>query len=383
MHLSERIEKLPKYLFAELDEIKRRKLEEGKEIIDLGIGDPDIPTHPLIVEKLKEEAEKPENHRYPSYDGDIAFRNEFVRWYAKRFGVDFSASETVVLIGTKEGIAHIHLAFVDPGDIVICPNPSYPVYSIWTRFCGGKVYDAILKEEKNFLVDIEDIPQDVLSRAKMIWVCYPNNPTTSCADEEFYKKIAFYSEKHGFVVAVDLAYSEIYFDETAKPLSFFQVVKDKKIQAIEFHSFSKTFSMAGWRVGVAIGNKDVISALSKVKTNTDSGVFRAIQMTAKFALENYDVIVPKIREEYAKRRRKIEDALDKAGFKYIKSNATFYIWIKCGGSSKDFAKALIEQYGLILAPGIGFGEGGEGFVRLSLTAKQLDKAAEILQKVRI
>ncbi|MDW8087338.1 MAG: aminotransferase class I/II-fold pyridoxal phosphate-dependent enzyme [Candidatus Calescibacterium sp.] len=383
MKLSTRIESIPKYLFAELDEIKRRKIEEGKEIIDLGIGDPDLPTHSIVVQKLVEEASNPQNHRYPSYEGDVSFRKEFVSWYSKRFGVDFSPDEAVVLIGSKEGIAHIHLAFVDSGDTVICPNPAYPVYSIWSRFCGGKVYDVFLKEEKDFLLDIESVPSDVLSSAKMLWICYPNNPTAACADEEYYKKIAFYSKKYGFVVAVDLAYSEIYFDENKKPISFFQAVKDKSVPAVEFHSFSKTFSMAGWRVGMAIGNKEVISALRKVKTNTDSGVFRAVQMSAKVALENYDKIVPAIREEYRSRKEKIVPVLRKAGFKFRDPEATFYIWIKCGGDSREFAKMLIEKYGVILTPGVGFGDGGEGFVRISLTTNQIDRAAEILARVSV
>lgn len=381
MRLSERISSLPKYLFAEIDEIKRKKIEQGKEIIDLGIGDPDLPTHHLIVEKLKEEAEKPENHVYPSYEGDISFRKAFCNWYLKRFDFSFSPDECISLIGSKEGIAHIHLAFVDQGDIVISPSPSYPVYSIWTGFCGGKVFEVYLKEEKNFLLDLEEIPSDILSRAKIVWLCYPNNPTTSCADEEYYRKVAFYSKKYGFVVAVDLAYSEIYFDESKKPVSFFQAVKDKSVYAVEFHSFSKTFSMAGWRIGVAIGNKDVVSALGKVKTNTDSGVFRAIQMAAKFALENYDKITPGIRKVYKERREKMEKALTKSGFNFVESKATFYIWIKCGGSSKEFAMELLEKYGIIVTPGIGFGKGGEGFVRISLTTKDIDKAVQIFEKM--
>lgn len=381
MELSERIKSLPPYLFAELDEIKRKKIEEGVEIIDLSIGDPDLPTHPLIVQKLQEEANDPKNHRYPSYEGDKSFREAFVRWYSKRFNFDFSVDESVVLIGSKEGIAHIHLAFVDPGDTVICPDPAYPVYSIWTSFCGGKVFHVPLREEKNFLLDIEEVPKDVLSRAKIVWICYPNNPTTVCADEEYYRKIAFYSRKYGFVVASDLAYSEIYFDE--KPISFFRAVRDKSVWAIEFHSFSKTFSMAGWRIGIAVGNKQIISALGKVKTNTDSGVFRAIQMAAKFAVENYDKIVPQIREVYRERKEKMERALYEGGFKFRSPKATFYIWINCGGSSKDFVKNLIERYGIILTPGIGFGPSGEGFVRISLTTEKIEKAADILSKVRL
>ncbi len=381
MKLSERIKSLPPYLFAELDEIKRKKIEQGVEVIDVSIGDPDLPTHPLIVRKLQEEAEDPRNHGYPSYEGDKSFRESFVSWYSRRFGFDFDPDESLVLIGSKEGIAHIHIAFIDPGDLVICPDPAYPVYSIWTKFCGGKVFNIPLKEEKGFLLDIENVPQDILSRTKMVWICYPNNPTTACADEEYYKKIAFYSKKYGFVVAVDLAYSEIYFD--SPPISFFQAVKDKSVSAIEFHSFSKTFSMAGWRIGIAVGNKQVVSALGKVKTNTDSGAFRAVQMAAKFAIENYDKIVPEIREIYRKRKDKMEEALRKGGFSFKSPKATFYIWINCGGSSREFVKNLIEKYGIILTPGIGLGPSGEGFVRLSLTTNKIEKAADILSKVRL
>lgn len=382
--VSKRISSLPKYLFAEIDELKRKKIEEGVEVIDLGIGDPDIPTHKIIVEKMKEEVEKPENHRYPSYDGDLSLRKKFVEWYFERFGVEFSPDECITLIGSKEGIAHFHLAFLDEGDICIVPSPSYPVYSIWTGFAGGKVYEVILKEEKDFLFDIEEIPSDVLARAKILWVSYPNNPTTACADSEFYEKISFYAKKYDFVVAVDLAYSEIYFDENQKPLSFFEVVKDKKVPAIEFHSFSKTFCMTGWRIGMAIGNKDIVSALGKIKTNTDSGVFRAVQMSAKFALENYHKIVPEIREVFFRRRKKVERALEEADIKFFRSNATFYIWFKCGSDSKKFAKDVLDKFGIIITPGIGFGSGGEGYARISLTCddKVIDKAVKILPKLK-
>lgn len=381
--VSERIKSLPKYLFAEIDELRTKKIEEGVYVIDLSIGDPDLPTHPLIVEKMREEVKDPRNHRYPSYDGDISLRKTFVDWYYERFGFSFSPSSALTLIGSKEGIAHFHLAFLNEGDISIVPSPAYPVYGIWTKFAGGKVYNVVLKEENGFLPDIENIPQDILSRAKIFWLCYPNNPTGACATWEFYEKVAFYAKKYDFVVAVDLAYSEIYFDNK-KPLSFFQVVKDDSIYAIEFHSFSKTFSMTGWRIGMAVGNKDVVSALGKVKTNTDSGVFRAIQMAAKFALENYDKIVPDILKVYERRKRKIEYALEQAGISFFKSYATFYIWFRCGGSSKEFVKNALDKFGILLTPGIGFGEGGEGFVRISLTAKDedIEKAAKLIPQLK-
>ncbi len=383
LRLAERIEKLPPYLFAEIDELKRKRIEMGMEVIDLGIGDPDLPTHPLIVEKMLEEIRKPENHSYPSYAGDISLRKTFVQWYEKRFGTElFSPDHCLTLIGSKEGIAHIHMAFVQGGDVVIVPSPSYPVYSIWSRFAGGEVYEVFLKRENNFLLDPDLIPKDVLSRARLMWLCYPNNPTTTCATPELYEKVAYYSKKYGFVVAVDLAYSEIYTENGEKPISFFQFVKDLSIPAIEFHSFSKTFSMAGWRIGIAVGNKEVVNALGKVKTNTDSGVFRAIQMSAKFALENYDKIVPEIRKVYSRRRAKMEKALSEGGFDFIKTNATFYIWIYCGGDSREFAKQMLENYGVILTPGVGFGGGGEGFVRISLTAPDhiIQRACEIFRK---
>ena len=382
--VSKRIKELPKYLFEEIDELKSRKLKEGVEIIDLGIGDPDLPTHPIIVEKMKEEVEKHENHKYPSYRGDESFRKAFVDWYEWRFGFSFSHhEECITLIGSKEGIAHLHMAFLDDGDFAIVPSPSYPVYGIWSRFAGGNVYEVVLEEEKGFLPDPESIPSDVLQRAKIFWLCYPNNPTTACATPEFYEKIAFYSKKYDFVVAVDLAYSEIYVGDE-KPISFFQVVRDRKVPAIEFHSFSKTFSMAGWRIGLAVGNKDVVSALGKIKTNTDSGVFRAVQMSAKFALENYNKIVPEIRKIYSERRRKVEEALSSAGIDFFRTTATFYVWVKCGGSSKDLAMLLLDKLNMILTPGIGFGKGGEGYLRISLTAseKDLERAVELFPKMK-
>ena len=382
---SERIKNLPPYLFAEIDYIKRKKIEEGKEIIDLGIGDPDLPTDNLIVSAMIEEVKNSKNHSYPSYEGDFSFRKAFVDWYFRRFRFEFSPSDCIALIGSKEGIAHSFLAFVNPGDIVIIPSPGYPVYGIWTRFAGGVPYEVFLDEEKDFLLDIESVHSDILSRAKMVWVCYPNNPTTACASAEYYDKLSFFVKKYGFVLAIDLAYSEIYTDETKKPVSFFEVVRRRDISAIEFHSFSKTFSMAGWRLGVAVGNPDVISALLKVKTNTDSGVFRAIQLAGRTALENYERITPKIRDVYKSRRQKLESALSEAGFNFYRTNATFYIWVKCNGDSKDFAKELLDKYGIIVTPGIGFGKGGEGYFRISLTIPddKIEKVCDIIKSIDI
>ncbi|MFN3946637.1 MAG: LL-diaminopimelate aminotransferase [Aquificaceae bacterium] len=364
---AQRIRVLPPYLFAQIDQKKREKLQQGVDLIDLGVGDPDIPTPKPIVEAMQRAVEKPEHHRYPSYEGMLSFRQAVADWYKRRFGVELDPNkEVITLIGSKEGIAHFPLAFIDPGDVVLCPDPAYPVYKIGTIFAGGEPYILPLREENSFLPDFKSVPKDILKRAKIIWVNYPNNPTSATADESFYKELIEWAKENNIIVASDLAYSEIYFGDK-KPLSILQIEGAKDV-AIEFHSLSKTYNMTGWRIGMAVGNKDLIAGLGKVKTNVDSGQFQAIQEAAISALNLPEEEVQKIRNVYRERKTAMIKALEEVGLEVYKSDATFYLWIKVpkGYTSAEFVSLLLDRCGIVCTPGNGFGEYGEGYFRISL-----------------
>jgi LL-diaminopimelate aminotransferase apoenzyme (EC 2.6.1.83) len=324
---SQRISQLPPYLFAQIDKKKREKIAQGVDVIDLGVGDPDIPTPEPIVDAMKRAVEKPEHHRYPSYEGMLTFRQAVADWYKRRFGVELDPQkEVITLIGSKEGIAHFPLAFVNPGDVVLCPDPAYPVYKIGTLFAGGVPYILPLKEENNFLPDFKSVPSDVLKKAKIIWVNYPNNPTSATATREFYKELIDWAREHNIIVASDLAYSEVYFDGE-RPPSILEIEGAKDV-AIEFHSLSKTFNMTGWRLGMAVGNEKLIAGLGKVKTNVDSGQFQAIQEAGITALNLPEEEIQKLRNIYKERREVMTKALKEAGLEVYPSNATFYLWVK-------------------------------------------------------
>lgn len=383
--LAERLKALPPYLFAELDRKKREKIEEGVDVIDLGVGDPDLPTPEPIVEALKRAAEKPENHRYPSYVGMKAFREAVANWYRRRFGIDLDPDrEVIALIGSKEGIAHFPLAFVNPGDIVLCPDPAYPVYRIGTIFAGGQPYMVPLKEENGFLPDLGSIPNEVVERAKIIWINYPNNPTSADATEEFYKELIRWAKKHNIIVASDNAYSEIYTGER-KPISILQIEGAREV-AVEFHSLSKTFNMTGWRIGMAVGNEELIKALGKVKTNIDSGQFNAVQEAGIVALNMPESELDKLRAVYRERREVMTKALKRIGLKPLESDVTFYVWTKVpeGYTSAQFVERLLEEAGVVCTPGNGFGDAGEGYFRISLTVPtdRLVEAARRIENLR-
>jgi len=379
---AQRIKILPPYLFAQIDQKKREKLQQGVDLIDLGVGDPDIPTPQPIVEAMKRAVEKPEHHRYPSYEGMFSFRKTVADWYKRRFGVDLDPhTEIVTLIGSKEGIAHFPLAFVNPGDVVLCPDPAYPVYKIGTIFAGGEPYILPLKEENGFLPDFKSVPKDILKRAKIIWVNYPNNPTSAVAEESFYKELIDWARENNIIVASDLAYSEIYFGNK-RPMSILQIEGAKEV-AIEFHSLSKTFNMTGWRLGMAVGNKDLIAGLGKVKTNVDSGQFQAIQEAGITALSLPEEEVQKIRDVYKERRSAMIKALEDVGLEVYKSDATFYLWVKVpkGYTSAEFVSLLLDKCGIVCTPGNGFGQYGEGYFRISLTVPT-ERLLEAVERIR-
>jgi LL-diaminopimelate aminotransferase len=381
--LASRIKHLPPYLFASIDKMKQKAIEKGADLIDLSIGDPDIPTPSKIVNAMKKAVENPVNHRYPSYEGMLPFREAVAKWYKKRFGAKLNPrTEVLSLIGSKEGIGHIPLAFVNPGDSVLVPSPGYPVYSTSTLFAGGKSYIMPLKEENDFLPDFDGIPQKVFHKTKLIFINYPNNPTSGTAPLKFYKEVINIALKYNIIVCHDASYSEIYYDK--KPLSFMQIPGAKDV-GIEFHSLSKTYNMTGWRIGFAVGNKEVLSGLGKVKTNLDSGVFQAIQEAAIAALDMDNGTLSSIRKTYQERRDVLYNGFKKLGMHLMKPEATFYIWVKVPSNfdSMGFVTHILDRAGVLATPGNGFGKAGEGYVRFALTAPadRIQEAVDRIEKI--
>lgn len=379
--LASRIRHLPPYLFASIDEMKHRAIVKGIDLIDLSIGDPDIPTPSNIVEAMKKAVENPVNHRYPSYEGMLSYREAVTRWYKKRFNIKLDPeTEVLSLIGSKEGIGHIPLAFVNPGDIVLVPSPGYPVYPVGTLFAGGENYMMPLKEENDFLPDFGAIPKKVFIKAKLIFINYPNNPTSVVAPWKFHKEVIEIAKKYNIIVCHDASYSEIYYDDK-RPLSFMQIPGSKDV-GIEFHSLSKTYNMTGWRIGFAVGNREVLAGLGKVKTNLDSGVFQVIQEAAIVALDMDNGTLSGIRKTYQKRRDILYSGLKKLGMQLIKPEATFYIWAKVPShfDSTGFVAHMLNKAGVLATPGNGFGEAGEGYVRFALTASE-DRIKEAVERI--
>jgi len=377
MRASNRLQALPAYLFAALDEAKQRLLRQGREVIDLGVGDPDLPTPQPIVRALQEAAARPEHHRYPSYEGMGAFREAVARWYARRFSVSLDpASEVICLIGSKEGIAHLPLALVDPGSAVLVPDPGYPVYRAATVLAGGQPVSLPLCPERGFLPALEDVPSEVARRARLLYLNYPNNPTAATATREFFHEVVEFARSYDLAVAHDAAYSEIYFGEA--PPSLLEV-EGAKGMVLEFHSLSKTFSMTGWRIGFAVGSAELVGLLRRVKTNVDSGAFEAVQAAAVHALESVDP--EPIRRVYRRRREMMLEALRRSRLRPTPSPATFYLWAEVGEDSTQAAQRLLEETAIVVTPGRGFGEQGEGYLRLSLTVgdEQLREAARRLE----
>ncbi len=373
---------LPPYLFAVIDKMKQDALAKGIDLIDLSIGDPDIPTPKHIIDAMKTAVEKPVHHRYPSYEGMLSYREAVAGWYKQRFNVSLDPkTEVLSLIGSKEGIGHIPLAFVNPGDVVLVPSPGYPVYPVGTMFASGESHIMPLKEENGFLPDFKAIPKDVLKRAKLMFLNYPNNPTAAVASEAFYKEAIALAEKYNIIICHDAAYSEIYYDNE-KPISFLNVDGAKDV-GIEFHSLSKTYNMTGWRIGFAVGNKDVIAGLGKIKTNLDSGVFQAIQEASIVALQTEDSILSEIRKTYQERRDALYEGLKGLGLQINKPNATFYLWTKApsGFDSTKFVAHLVEKAGVLGTPGIGFGAHGEGYIRFALT-QNVNRIKEAVERIK-
>ncbi len=378
-----RIEQIPPYLFARIDKKKEEVRKKGMDLVDFGIGDPDIPTPENIIARMKEAVSDPKNHRYPSYEGMPEFRQAAAQWYKKRFNVDLdAATEAVTLIGSKEGIAHMPWAYAQAGDVVLVPSPGYPVYKIATMFAGATPYIMPLTEANGFLPRYEDIPEDILKKAKLLFINYPNNPTGACADDSFYEKTLELARRYDILVCHDAAYSEIAY-EGYRPKSILEFDRDKKY-SLEFHSLSKTYCMTGWRIGFAVGNSDAIYNLGKLKTNIDSGAFQAIQYAGIEALTGDQSFVAELNKRLEKRRDMIVEGFGSSlGIAMHKPKATYYIWAKVPGglTSSDFCEKLIEETGIVVTPGSGFGDEGEGYFRISITIGE-EKIAEAIRRLR-
>ena len=382
--LTQRLQKLPPYLFAELDRKKKLVLEKGVDLISLGVGDPDKPTPSHIIESMKKAVENPKHHQYPFGAGLSDFRQAAAQFMKKRFSVDLdAATEIYSLIGTKEGIGHLPLAIVDPDDVVLVPDPGYPVYQGSTLLADGEVFNMPLSEENGFLPDLDAIPIHVLERASLMFLGYPNNPTSAMVDKDFFKKLVKFAKAHQIIIAHDNAYSEIYFGNP--PISFLETPGAKDV-GVEFHSLSKTYNMTGWRIGWVCGNKQIVKQLATIKDNYDSGVFEAIQQAGITALTGPQDCVKEMRAFYKKRRDYLVPALRKIGWEVNNPEATFYVWAKTpkGISSMDTVSYILERAGVMITPGTGFGPSGEGFVRFALTVDvpRLEEAVDRISKLK-
>jgi LL-diaminopimelate aminotransferase len=384
IQFADRLKELPPYLFAEIDKAKRRLREQGKDIIDLGVGDPDHATPKHIIEELTKAAADPRHHGYALDYGMPALREAIAGWYQTRFGVTLDPkTEVLPLIGSKEGIGHVPLAFVNHHDVVLVPDPAYPVYQSGAIFAGGEIYTMPLLEKNDFLPDLDAIDPQIARRAKMMFLNYPNNPTAASASVDFFTKVVDFASQYGVIVCHDGAYTEIAFDGYSPP-SFLQASGAKDI-GIEFHSLSKTYNMTGWRIGFAVGNAKILAGLSKVKSNLDSGIFQAIQVSGIQALTGPQGFRMELINVYQERRDILVDGLNSLGWKVRKPQSTFYCWINVppGFTSTELTKVLLEKAHIVVTPGNGFGKTGEGYIRMTLTTpkENLREALRRIQKM--
>ncbi len=378
--VAERLKKLPPYLFAEIDRKKKAAIAAGRDIINLGVGDPDTPTPEFVIEALAVAARDPATHQYALDDGAQVLRDAISKWFEGRYGVKLDPSgEIYATIGSKEAIAHLPLAFVDPGDLVLVPEPGYPPYRSGTIFAGGEPLALPLLEENGFMPDLKSVPADTRKRAKVLWLNFPNSPTGVLATRDFYEEAVAFCRESGIILAQDAAYAEMVFEGRA--LSVLEIEGAREV-AIEFHSFSKTFNMTGWRVGWACGSRELVGALGRVKTNLDSGVFTAIQLAAAAALERYDEVNARMTAIYRGRRDVFCNGLSKNGWKLCVPEATFYVWFHApeGWTSERTITRLLEEADIVTTPGNGFGEAGEGYVRAALTVGE-DRLAEAVERI--
>ncbi len=388
-HEANRMKRLPLYLFTIMDDLKAQARAKGIDLIDLGMGNPDLPPPAHVVEELRERAKDPENHRYSRPDGKVEnlLKEAIAQWYDQRFGVKLDPREEVLpLIGSKEGVAHLSLAFLNPDDIGLVPNPAYPVHFNGVIMAGGILYNIPLTPENDFKPNLKSLSREVVKMSKILFIGYPHNPTTQAVDLKFFEEVIEWGRGKNIIIAHDLAYSDIVFDGYKAP-SILQV-KGAKDQVVEFHTLSKSYSMPGWRIGFCVGNREILKPLAKTKSYTDFGIFRAVQYGAIRALTGPQDYVHQITEIYRRRRDLFVDGLNQIGWPVVKPKATFYIWSRIplkysALTSMEFASLLIDEAGVGVAPGTGFGEYGEGYIRFALVEPEdrLSQAIKRLQKV--
>ena len=386
MDFSQRLGKLAPYPFVEISRIIAEKKAAGADVVTFGIGDPDIPTPDPIIDRLLTASKHEPNHRYPETDGLPEFRQAIADWYQNRFSVTLDAnSEVLPLIGAKEGIGHAAFCFLDPGDIALIPDPAYPVYGVGTMFAGAESYTMPLTESNNWLPDYNAIPTDIAKKAKIMWLNYPNNPTSAIATEDDFKEAISFCKQYDIALLHDAAYSEIGY-EGYRPLSFMEIPGAKEI-GIEFHSLSKTYNMTGWRSGMAVGNPEMIKALFQIKANLDSGIPQAVQEMSMQALLDDQKCVQTNIDIYQARRDRVITALTRMGLEVAVPKASLYIWapIPDGFTSADFAARLLADNDIVVTPGSSYGKCGEGYIRLSLTTpdEQVEKGCVRLENWKI
>jgi LL-diaminopimelate aminotransferase len=377
---AQRLGRLPPFLFVEVERAKRALVERGVDLVDLGVGDPDMPTFPEIVEAMRSACVDPATHRYPLGRGEPSLRRAFAAWYEKRYGVGLDPErEVLVLIGTKEGIGHLPLAVLDEGRAALVPDPGYPVYQAASWLAGGEVIHVPLEPELGFRPDLERLPRETLEAAQLLFLNYPNNPTGASADPELFRLAVSLAREHDFLVVNDASYAEVLFEGPRVSLLQSGGAKDT---GIEFHSFSKTFNMTGWRAGFAVGNAGALDALAAVKSNLDSGVFTAIQRACEVALALPDERIREQVEVYRGRRDVLVDGLTKAGWQVPRPHATFYVWarVPTAETSQAFAVRLLADARVVATPGVGFGPSGEGYVRFALMASE-ERIAEAVDRI--
>lgn len=379
---AERLSTLPPYVFARLDELKARAREQGLDLIDLGMGNPDGPAPQPVIEAAIAALQNPSNHGYPPFEGTASFRKAIATWYRRRYDVDLDPdSEALPLLGSKEGLGHLALAYINPGDLVLVPSPSYPVHFRGPLIAGGSIHSLILKPENDWLIDLGAIPEDVARRAKILYFNYPSNPTAATAPREFFEEIVAFARKYEILLVHDLCYAELAFDGY-QPTSLLEIPGAKDI-GIEFHTLSKTYNMAGWRVGFVVGNRHIIQGLRTLKTNLDYGIFAALQTAAETALQLPDVYVHEVQARYRRRRDFLIEGLAELGWNIPKTKATMYLWVPCPKemSSTDFALNVLQKTGVVVTPGNAFGVAGEGYVRMSLIT-ECDRLGEALRRFK-
>jgi LL-diaminopimelate aminotransferase len=379
---ADRLSTLPPYVFARLDELKARAREQGLDLIDLGMGNPDGATPQPIVDAAIAALQNPANHGYPPFEGTASFRNAITSWYQRRYDVQLDPDgEALPLLGSKEGLTHFALAYINPGDLVLVPSPAYPPHFRGPLIAGARIHSLVLKPEQDWLIDVSAIPEQVAQDAKILYFNYPSNPTAATAPREFFEEIVAFARRYDILLVHDMAYAELAFDGY-QPTSLLEIPGAKDI-GVEFHTLSKTYNMAGWRVGFVVGNRHIIQGLRTLKTNLDYGIFAALQSASETALQLPDIYLSEVQARYRSRRDFLIQGLAELGWTIPTPQATMYLWVPCppGLNSTDFALSVLEQTGVVLTPGNAFGSGGEGYVRVSLIA-DCDRLSEVLHRFK-